>query len=174
MPLGERLKFSTQQASILEAAKIKFFSQPTMAEVLSQSGQVLVQKSQLGGGSPILRGFEANKVLLVVDGIRMNNAIYRGGHLQNVISVDNNFIEKIDILFGSQSVAYGSDAFGGVMHFHTLKPLIAADSKRVYKSNLMTRFGSAMEEKTVSAQLQGGNKASLASQQVSLILILEI
>ena len=39
--------------------------------------------SQQGGISPVLRGFEANRVLLVVDGVRMNNAIYRSGHLQN-------------------------------------------------------------------------------------------
>lgn len=53
--------------------------------MLAQTGEVFVQKSQMGGGSPVLRGFEANKVLLVVDGVRMNNAIYRNGHLQNAI-----------------------------------------------------------------------------------------
>ncbi len=157
VPLGERLKFSTQQVAVLDQTKLKYLSQPSLAEVLSQSGQVLVQKSQLGGGSPIVRGFEANKVLLVLDGVRMNNAIYRGGHLQNVMSVDNNFLDKVDLLFGSQSVAYGSDAFGGVLHFHTIKPLRSGSSAMVYKTNLMTRYGTAMNEKTVSGQVQGGN-----------------
>lgn len=157
VPLGERLKFITQQTAILDKSTIKNLNQPTLAEVLSQSGQIVVQKSQLGGGSPIVRGFEANKVLLVVDGIKMNNAIYRGGHLQNVITVDNNYLERIDLLFGSQSVAYGSDAFGGVLHFHTIKPLMNNNSKMLFKTNLMARYGTAMKEKTVSAQVQGGN-----------------
>ena len=54
-------------------------------------------KITIGGGSPILRGFEANRVLLVVDGIRMNNAIYRSGHLQNAITVDPNSIERVEL-----------------------------------------------------------------------------
>jgi len=157
VPLGERLKFITQQTAILDKSTMKNLNQPTLAEVLSQSGQIVVQKSQLGGGSPIVRGFEANKVLLVVDGIKMNNAIYRGGHLQNVITVDNNYLERIDLLFGSQSVAYGSDAFGGVLHFHTIKPLMNNNSKMLFKTNLMARYGTVMKEKTVSAQVQGGN-----------------
>ena len=74
-----------QSIRVITRNELQFLNQPTMAEVLQQSGQVLVQKSQLGGGSPILRGFEANKVLIVVDGVRMNNAIFRGGHLQNIL-----------------------------------------------------------------------------------------
>src|SRR3712207_6233748 len=50
--------------------------QPNTADVLLQSGSVFVQKSQQGGGSPVIRGLEASRVLLMVDGVRMNNAIY--------------------------------------------------------------------------------------------------
>ena len=60
----------------------------TSADLLGQSGNVFIQKSQLGGGSPMIRGFATNRVLLVADGVRMNNAIYRSGNLQNVISID--------------------------------------------------------------------------------------
>ncbi len=52
----------------------------TTVDALQQHAGVFVQKSQMGGGSPIMRGFEANRVLLVVDGVRMNTAISRGGH----------------------------------------------------------------------------------------------
>ena len=62
--------------------------QSTTADILTASGQVFVQKSQQGGSSPVIRGFEASRILLVVDGIRMNNAIFRSGHLQNVITID--------------------------------------------------------------------------------------
>ncbi len=101
----------------------------TSAEILGSTGNVMIQKSQAGGGSPIIRGFEANRVLIVLDGVRMNNAIYRGGHLQNSITIDNSILEKVDIIYGSASVLYGSDALGGVLHYKTLKPRCAADNK---------------------------------------------
>ena len=78
--------------------------------------------SQQGGISPVLRGFEANRVLLVVDGVRLNNAIYRSGHLQNAGSVDPFGVRRTDIIMGPSSVMYGSDALGGVVHFMTPTP----------------------------------------------------
>lgn len=62
----------------IQSDKITNMSPQTVPEILQKSGLVTVQKSQQGGGSPILRGMEANRVLLVVDGVRMNNLIYRG------------------------------------------------------------------------------------------------
>ena len=67
---------------------IDYANKQSTADLLGETGHVLVQKSQQGGGSPILRGFEASRILLVVDGIRMNNLIYRSGHLQNCLTVD--------------------------------------------------------------------------------------
>ncbi|MDZ7935722.1 MAG: Plug domain-containing protein [Emticicia sp.] len=57
-----------------------FQNTPNTGDLLINSGNVFVQKSQGGGGSPVLRGFESSRVLIVVDGIRMNNAIYRAGN----------------------------------------------------------------------------------------------
>ena len=65
--------------------EIEFSNAQTAADVLGNSGEVFVQKSQMGGGSPMIRGFSANRVLIVVDGVRMNNAIFRSGNLQNII-----------------------------------------------------------------------------------------
>src|SRR5699024_11515274 len=70
----------------------------------SSSGKVFVQKSQLGGGSPMMRGFAANSVLIAVDGVRMNNAIFRGGNLQNVLSVDPHALQSTELLFGPGSI----------------------------------------------------------------------
>ena len=80
---------------------------------------VEVQKSQFGGGSPNIRGFEANKILLTLDGVRLNNAIYRSGHLQNIISIDESVLEDVAVIFGPSSVLYGSDALGGTIHMKT-------------------------------------------------------
>ncbi|MEO8794934.1 MAG: TonB-dependent receptor plug domain-containing protein, partial [Daejeonella sp.] len=79
-----------QKVEVISAERLQQINGLSTADVMQQTPGVIVQKSQLGGGSPVLRGFEANRILLVMDGVRLNNAIYRGGHLQNIITVDNN------------------------------------------------------------------------------------
>lgn len=102
---------------------VKNLEVPTnSAELLWSTGSVLVQQSQQGGGSPVIRGFEANRILLVVDGVRMNNAIYRSGHLQNALTVDPAILSRTEVVLGPNSVAYGSDALGGVIHYTTREP----------------------------------------------------
>lgn len=137
-----------QPAEVISARDLAFDNLSTSADVIQNTGNVLVQKSQLGGGSPIIRGFETNKVLLVVDGVRMNNAIYRGGHLQNIITLDNAAMEKVEILYGPGSVMYGSDALGGVMHFFTKNPLLSTDEDLRTSVNAFARYATAAEEKT--------------------------
>ena len=146
-----------QQIQVLNASKLAFINQPTTADALQQSGNVLVQKSQQGGGSPIIRGFEANKVLLVVDGVRLNNAIYRGGHLQNVLTLDNTILDKAEIVFGPGSVVYGSDALGGVVHFYTRDPALADSAGRVnWQANAFVRHATANGEKSGHADVNAG------------------
>ena len=128
--------------------QIAFMNAPNTADLLSNTGAVFVQKSQGGGGSPVLRGFEASRVLIVVDGIRMNNAIYRAGHLQNVLRIDQSILESAEVLFGPSSVIYGSDALGGVMHFRSRNPALSQSAKWNASAKAYTRYSSAISEKT--------------------------
>lgn len=130
----------------------------TSADLLAQTGTIFVQKSQLGGGSPMIRGFATNRVLLVVDGVRMNNAIYRSGNLQNVISVDALALETAEVIFGPGSLIYGSDAIGGVMDFHTLHPKLSQEGKLILKGSTSVRYSSANKENTIHADLNLGWK----------------
>ena len=100
--------------------KVALEAPQNAADLLGQSGEVF-QKSQQGGGSPMIRGFAANRLLLSVDGVRMNTAIFRSGNLQNVLSIDPFSLESTEVLLAG-SVMYGSDAIGGVLNFYTLKP----------------------------------------------------
>ncbi|MEO6904254.1 MAG: TonB-dependent receptor [Bacteroidia bacterium] len=145
----EKITNVPQQIQVLNRKDLVFMNSQTTADVIQNSGNVLVQKSQAGGGSPIIRGFEANKVLLVIDGVRMNNAIYRGGHLQNILSIDNSIVDKAEIIFGPGSVVYGSDALGGVINFYTKNPILADSNKTaLFKGNLSTRFSTVNNEQT--------------------------
>lgn len=145
-----------EQVAITSVAEIKKLVPQTSADLLSHLPGVKVQKSQFGGGSPVLRGLEANRVLLVVDGVRMNNAIYRMGHLQNSITVSPNIIDRTEVIFGPSSVIYGSDALGGVIHFYTKTPKLS-DRKEV-NTSLYTRYGSVNNEFTSEANIELRNK----------------
>jgi hemoglobin/transferrin/lactoferrin receptor protein len=125
----------------------------TTADWLGSSGEVFVQKSQLGGGSPMIRGFSANRLLYSIDGVRMNTAIFRSGNLQQVISIDPFSLQNTEILFGPGAVMYGSDAIGGVMVFETLRP---NHENQELKGNVASRFSSAYSEKTVHADFNYG------------------
>lgn len=147
------------QMDIIDFQDVADLNPQTTADMLMSNGSISIQKSQMGGGSPVIRGFEANKVLLVVDGVRMNNAIYRGGHLQNVITIDNSVLERTEIIFGPSSVMYGSDALGGVMHFYTKNPLLAYNDSTINKKiNGYVRYSSANKEQTTHFDFQAGFK----------------
>jgi hemoglobin/transferrin/lactoferrin receptor protein len=120
----------------------------TTADLLGQIGSVFIQKSQLGGGSPMIRGFATNRVLMVVDGVRMNNAIYRSGNLQNIISIDPLSLEGAEVVFGPGSLIYGSDAIGGVMDFHTITPAFAESKELQFKGSSTLRYATANRENT--------------------------
>ncbi len=155
----EKARHVPQKIVVIGAKELQFMNQPTTADMLQQSGTVLVQKSQLGGGSPIIRGFEANKILLVMDGVRLNNAIYRGGHLQNSITIDHTMLEQAEVIFGPGSVMYGSDALGGVIHFHTKNPQLSSTLGSIRTDvNAYTRYATAAHEKTGHVDVNIGLK----------------
>ena len=142
----------------LDARSITFTTPQTSADLLQNSGKVFVQKSQLGGGSPMIRGFATNRLLLSVDGVRMNNAIFRGGNVQNVISIDPYTIKNTEVIFGPGSVIYGSDAIGGVMNFFTNKPMLSENDSLLVSGKANYRFSSANNENTVHADVNLGMK----------------
>ena len=154
-----------QKLASITARGIAFNQPQTSADALGQSGKVFVQKSQLGGGSPMIRGFATNRLLITVDGVRMNNAIFRGGNLQNVISIDPFTLRNTEVVFGPGSVIYGSDAIGGVMNFFTKKPRLSYTDSLSVTGQVNYRFSSASNEQTGHLELNFGHQhwASLTS-----------
>jgi hemoglobin/transferrin/lactoferrin receptor protein len=143
----------SQTIDVISSKELKFNSFGNTSDVLQNTGTITVQQSQNGGGSPIIRGFEANRLGIVVDGVRMNTAIFRGGHLQNVLRIDNGQLDRAEVFYGAGSTLYGSDALGGVMNFQTLKPQLNTG----FKGNAFARYASASEEKTGGFTLQYGS-----------------
>ncbi len=141
----------------ITAKEIEFNNPQTAADLLMISNAVFLQKSQLGGGSPMIRGFAANSILLMVDGVRLNNAIYRSGNLQNVISLDANIVNHSEIIYGPGSVVYGSDALGGVVDFHLEAPVLSTTpGKFQFSINAGTRYSTAYHEKMGHFDINAG------------------
>ena len=142
-------------------------SPQTAADLLAVSGQVFVQKSQQGGGSPMIRGFATNRLLYTVDGVRMNTAIFRGGNIQNVISLDPFAVDHTEVLFGPASVMYGSDAIGGVMSFQTLAPQFSISDEVRVEGKAATRYSAANNERTGHFDINVGGEQWASRTSIS-------
>ena len=140
----------------LSPRSIQLENPQTSADLLGESGEVYIQKSQQGGGSPMIRGFATNRLLYSVDGVRMNTAIFRSGNLQNVISLDPFEMKNVEIMLGPSSVVYGSDAIGGVMNFQTLIPKLSTSSEPQINGKGVLRFATANQEKTYHSDISIG------------------
>ncbi len=142
----------------ISAQNVALQNPQTAADLLGISGKVFIQKSQQGGGSPMIRGFATSRLLYSVDGVRMNTAIFRSGNLQNVINLDPFAIENTEVVFGPGSVIYGSDAIGGVMSFQTLTPQFSLTDEPFITGKANARYSSANNEKTGHFDMNVGFK----------------
>lgn len=165
---AEKQKNIVQKTDVITQDELKKTNAQSTADVLLNTGNVFVQKSQQGGGSPVIRGFEASRIQLNIDGIKHNNAIFRAGHLQNIISIDNNALDRIEVMNGPASTIHGSDALGGVIVLKTREPKMAKGKEfKITAANALTRYSSANNEKTASAGINFGNNRFSSLTQVT-------
>ena len=144
---SQKFREVPKKVTQINRSMIEFTNPMTSADLLERGGYVYIQKSQLGGGSPMIRGLSTNRLVLSVDGVRLNNAIFRSGNIHNVISISPMNIENTEVIMGSASVLYGSDAIGGVMNFYTKKAKLSNDSNPNIQININSRYSSASNEK---------------------------
>lgn len=129
----------------------------TTAETLREEPGITVQKTSHGGGSPIIRGLSSNRVLLLVDGIRLNNSTFRLGNHQYLTTVDDQAAQGVEVVRGPTSVLYGSDAMGGTINVITRRPEFISDNLQ-FQYGVRARYASADQEKMTAAAMDGGNK----------------
>lgn len=114
----------------------------TVTDALEGMPQVMVQKTGYGQASPYLRGFTGFRTLILVDGIRLNNSVFRDGPNQYATLIDPNAVERGEVVFGPSSVLYGSDAIGGTMSY-TLRTPDYAESGTEAGGRIFQRYASA-------------------------------
>lgn len=156
----ERQVFETPHpVSVLNDQTIAESGSAKTPDILSGAEGILVQKTNAGGGSPFLRGLTGKQVLILVDGIRLNNAYYRFGPHQYLNTIDANIIERIEVVRGPASVLYGSDALGGVINVITKRR--SGFSRPLALNGLLQLQGQTADEQ-LSTRLQvEGNRGAL-------------
>ncbi|MFZ9214818.1 MAG: TonB-dependent receptor plug domain-containing protein, partial [Sediminibacterium sp.] len=132
--------------SAIDQNQIRETNARTTPEALQGVAGVFLQKTNHGGGSAFIRGLTGNQTLLVIDGIRLNNATYRYGPNQYLNTIDMFTLEKLEVFKGIGAIEYGSDAMGGVIHL-TTKEANTSGSKDFKLSNT-SKFLSSQMEKT--------------------------
>ncbi|MBI3182890.1 MAG: TonB-dependent receptor [Myxococcales bacterium] len=113
---------SPRAGSVVSARELELRPPRTTPEALLEEEGVFLQKTSHAGGAPIVRGLIGQQVLVVVDGVRLNNATTRSGPNQHLNTVDPFLVERMELVRGPGSVLYGSDALGGVVSVFTLRP----------------------------------------------------
>lgn len=121
---------SDRSVSIVNEKALTESAPRTTPEVLWDAPGAFVQQTNYGGGSPIVRGLVGPQILMMVDGVRLNNSTYRTGPLQYLNMIDPDSISRIEVMRGPGSVLYGSDAMGGVIQVFTVSPRDLSDPDR--------------------------------------------
>jgi len=135
---------------------IKSSNNRTIPEVLMGSSGVFIQKTNHGGGSAFIRGLTGNQTLLMLDGVRINNATFRYGPNQYLNNIDLYTINQIEVFKGNGSVEYGSDAIGGVIHLRSYIPMYNQENK--WSTSMLFKYVGQDMEKTIRSTVQYAQK----------------
>ena len=108
-----------RQTSLIDAASLQRRQPIDMVQAVEREVGVLVQRTGRGQASPFLRGLTGPQTILLIDGIRLNNGIFRLGPNQYFNTIDPGQVNHIEVIRGPQSVLWGSDALGGALNVVT-------------------------------------------------------
>ncbi|MFH1436847.1 MAG: TonB-dependent receptor [Pseudomonadota bacterium] len=155
----EDLLVSDRSVSVIDEKELEENSPRTVPEALQNTPGVFVQETSYGGGSPVVRGMIGPQVLLLVDGVRLSNSVYRTGPLQYLNLIDPFSIRQIEVLRGPGSFLYGSDAMGGVIQVFPLEPPdLRAETGFDGGGDFLMRTSTANEGKTGHTHFYGGGR----------------
>ncbi len=110
---------SPNSVSLLAEEELKNQPYISLPDVISSMPGIWMQKTNHGGGSPFIRGLTGYQTLILIDGVRFNNSIFRSGPNQYLNTINSLSLGGIEVLRGSGSVQYGSDAIGGTIYLKT-------------------------------------------------------
>lgn len=141
--------------SIISSDEIRGVKLTTDA-LAAQTG-VYLQQTTPGQGAAIIRGLKGSEILHVVDGLRLNNAIFRNAPTQYVALVSPAWVDRIEVLRGAPASLYGSDAVGGVVQVLSRMPNFEG-AETEYRGSVSARYDTAEIGRAVHASFDAGNQ----------------
>ncbi len=133
----------------------------TLPDTFAFLPSLMVQKTGYGQGSPYLRGFTGFRTLFLIDGVRLNNSVFREGPNQYWNTVDPLSLGSAEVILGPASTLYGSDAMGGVVLARSPEPP-AWIGRPSTEGTLFTRVSSADQSIIGRVQTQGRTSPAFA------------
>ena len=146
-----------QLVSVVTGKEIREKNNIQIPEFLREEEGVYVQKTNQGGGSPVVRGLKANKLLFLVDGVRLNNSTFRGGNVQYLNTIDPGSLARMEIIHGPVSTLYGSDALGGAINMITKRPDFGTTSAIKWGAAFTSLLSTADASRSGHIGVQGAN-----------------
>lgn len=141
--------------SVVEAADIR--ASLLVTDALARAGGVFVQQTTPGQGAAIVRGLKGSAILHLVDGMRLNNAIFRDAPTQYLSLVPVTAVDRIETLRGTPASLYGSDAVGGIVNIVTRLPRFD-EIESLARGDLHASFDSADLARSIRGTLDVGNR----------------
>jgi outer membrane receptor protein involved in Fe transport len=149
------LSDSHRSVEVLDRQLLLELAPRSTPELLSNVPGVVVQRTNHGGGSPFIRGFTGQQILLMIDGVRLNNATTRYGPNQMLNTVDPFMLRRVEVLRGPGALLYGSDAIGGAVNLFSREPSYVPGARYRRGGSLTSRFSTADRSHLYNAYVWG-------------------
>ncbi len=146
--------------TLIEADAVRM--QKLVTDALADEVGVFLQQTTPGQGAVIIRGLKGSSILHLVDGMRLNNAIFRSAPTQYFALIPPAAVERIEVLRGSPTSLYGSDAVGGVVQLVTRVPKFTLDSTSV-RGDVIVSLDTAELGQMIRGTLDVGSRAFASS-----------
>jgi outer membrane receptor protein involved in Fe transport len=141
--------------TLVDGASVR--EQKLVTDALGIEIGVYLQQTTPGQGAPIIRGLKGSSILHLVDGMRLNNAIFRSAPTQYLALVPTGAVERIEVLRGTPASLYGSDAVGGVVQLVTRVPRFQTQEIE-YRGEVYAAYDTAELGRMLSGTIDAGNK----------------
>ena len=125
---------------VLKNKDISLSGTPNFMESLTKvPGVDMISKGQ-GISKPVIRGLSMNDILVMNNGVRIENYQFSENH---PLGIDDNNVDRVEVIKGPASLLYGSDAIGGVLNFIKEKPAPTGKISGDYQTQLHSKIGRA-------------------------------
>ena len=150
---------SPATVTVITGEELEKTGERSLPRAIGRASNVWIQETNLGGGAPVINGLIGNRILIVVDGVRLNDSTTRAGPNQSLNGIDPLTVERVEVVRGPASVLYGSDAVGGAILIWTKRRRPASEAERAWRGGLDTEYGSAANGGRLSGNVSYGGES---------------